>query len=141
MQVYTKSGKWYSLIYLGIFTIGSLVYAVLAMLGTYGVVSSGEIFRAGAIAIAGIMAIVGIIQGKSWVKWLAMFLQNRYAIAIYAFLIIVAIVGLFNSLQLGSGFSMFANSNTLMLLRVWRLIVILTSVIGIILLLQKPRGI
>jgi hypothetical protein len=36
VRIYTKLAKWYNLIYLGIFTIGSIAYAISVLLGAYG---------------------------------------------------------------------------------------------------------
>jgi len=131
-RAYTKTARWYNLTCLVLITLGSIGFVISTVLGAYETSASAlEVFRSVAIALAGILGIVGIIKEKLWAKW--------FAIVTYGLYIFAAIEGIVNSFSAEIAFKLFTNSNTLIALRMGRLIVIVVLLVGVILLLQKPR--
>ncbi|BAZ40075.1 hypothetical protein NIES4101_60360 [Calothrix sp. NIES-4101] len=131
-RVCTKTAKLYSLIYLVLLTIGSLGFLTFTLLGIYETrVSTVEVFRSFAVVIAGILAILGIAKEKLWAKW--------FTIAIYSVYIFLSIAGIVNSFSSEPAFNL-VGANTLIALRFWRVIILLVSSVGIILLLKKPTS-
>ncbi|UKP01558.1 hypothetical protein [Nostoc sp. UHCC 0870] len=130
-RTYNKAAKWYNLIYVSLITVGSLIALVYTALGIYGTdVAFVELLRLVAVVVAGILAVLGIARQKLWAKWLA--------IVVYGLYIFLAIEGLVSSFSTESAFKLLS-SNTLVVLRVWRVVTIIASLIGIVLLLKRPR--
>ncbi|KZL49378.1 hypothetical protein A2T98_13245 [Nodularia spumigena CENA596] len=127
VRTYTKVTKWYNLIYVSLITVGSII--VLVYDGTD--VSVVEVLRLVTVVLAGILAILGIARQKLWAKWLA--------IAVYGLYIFSAIEGLVNSFLAEAAFKLFISSNILVVSRVGRVVAIVTSLIGVVLLLKKTR--
>jgi hypothetical protein len=128
---YTRIARRYNLACLILITVGSIAYIVLNALGTYATsISVIETFRSAAVVGAGILAIYGIVGEKPWARWLI--------IAIYSLYLFLAIQGIINSFFLKNTFSLLS-SNTLIVVGMLRLIAIAVLLVGIILLLKKPR--
>lgn len=133
-KAYPRIAKRYNLVWLSILTLGSIGYLVLNLSGETGTgLATTEVVRSLVVMVSGILAILGIAQDKLWAKWVA--------IAIYGFYIFLATEGLVSSISSGSALGTFnlINSSTLIVLRVWRVIVLFASLIGIVLLLRRSR--
>lgn len=129
---YTKIAKCYNLTCLVLITLGSISFVIFTVLGADGTnTSTREVFCSIAIALAGILGIIGIFQEKLWAKWLA--------IVIYSLCIFAAFEGIVNSFSAETAFKLFINSNTLIALRIGRLILIIVLLVGGIFLLKKPH--
>jgi predicted membrane protein len=114
--------------------LGSISYVIFTAIGAYGPgtgTSAIEVFRSVAIALAVLLGIVGIIQEKLWAKW--------FAIIAYGLYIFGAIEGIVNSFLTETALKLFINPNTLIALRLGRLIAIVLLLVGVVLLLKKPR--
>lgn len=135
IKAYTRVARWYNLAYLVFITIGSIGYLIFTISGVYKVhgidTSSEEIFRLVLVGIVGTIAILGIFQEKLWAKW--------FAIAIYGLYIFSAVEGMVGSFSLGHAYALFMSNTTIILMRIWRLTIIIASLVGIALLLKKPR--
>ena len=131
-RAYTRAARWYNLTCLTLTTLSSISLVISTALGTYGTgVSAVEVFRSVTIAVAGILGILGIVQEKLWAKWVA--------IVTYGLCVFAVIEGIVNSFSAGTALNLFIDSNTLTVLRTGRLIVIIVLLVGVILLLKKPR--
>ncbi|EAW44913.1 hypothetical protein PN465_20405 [Nodularia spumigena CS-584] len=131
VRAYTKVTKWYNLIYVSLITVSSIIVLICTALGIYTDVSVVEVLRLVTVILAGILAVLGIARQKLWAKWLA--------IAIYGLYIFLAIEGLVNSFLAEAAFKLFISSNILVVSRVGRVVAIVTSLIGVVLLLKKTR--
>ncbi|MEA5465971.1 hypothetical protein VB741_19760 [Leptothoe sp. PORK10 BA2] len=113
-------------------TLGSISFVVFATFDVYKTdIPAIEVFRSVAIVLAGILGIVGIVQEKLWAKW--------FVIIVYGLYIFAAIEGIVNSFSTAAVLKLFISSNTLIGLRVGRLITIVMLLVGVVLLLKKPR--
>jgi hypothetical protein len=133
-KAYTKAARWYNLAYLGFIVMSSIgSYLILANLAVFEDVGSDtsteEVFLV-LVGTAGIIAIIGIMQERAWAKW--------FAISIYASYIFSAIEGMLGSLGSGNAYGLMSDA-TIVLMRINRLVAISFSLIGIVLLLKKPR--
>ncbi|NJK53858.1 MAG: hypothetical protein HC936_15585 [Leptolyngbyaceae cyanobacterium SU_3_3] len=120
--------------YLVLLIVGSIGFLASTALGAYGTgVSTVDVFRLVVFVVAGILAILGISKEKLWARW--------FAIAIYSLYIFLSIEGMVSSFSSEPALRRFnlIGSNTLIALRAWRIIMVIVSLVGIILLLKKPH--
>ena len=131
-RAYTKAARWYNLTCLVLTTLGSISLVVSVAFDVYKTdIPAIEVFRSVAIVLAGILGIVGIVQEKLWAKW--------FAIIAYGLCIFAVIEAIVNSFSTAAALKLFISSNTLIGVRVGRLIAIVMLLVGVVLLLKKPR--
>jgi hypothetical protein len=129
-KIYTKLGKWYSLVYLLLVALACATGAIINWIITRSHTAGGETYFATTffLAIASVVAvaaILGIFQEKMWAKWITL--------GIYSWYIFGNIHSIIQPSSLGSlgidarGF------------KVMQLIALLFPVLGIIFLLEKPK--
>ncbi|MBD2521312.1 hypothetical protein [Nostoc sp. FACHB-133] len=129
-KIYTKLGKWYSLVYLLLVALACATGAMISWIITRSQTAGSEtsfattFFLAIASVIA-VAAIVGIFQEKMWAKWITLGIYSWYIFGNIHSIIQPSLLG---SLETDArGF------------KVMQLIALLFPVLGIIFLLEKPK--
>jgi hypothetical protein len=126
---YTYAARWYGLIFLSSVTLFSSLYLILIGVGVYST-SPIDLLRAAITVVLGVPVIIGLALQKRWAQWLA--------IALYGIYIFSALNGLIHSFSLKPGFQLLSLTR-IWTLRVWRLGLIVLSLIGIGLFFKKAR--
>ncbi|MBC1220051.1 hypothetical protein GNF10_28690 [Nostoc sp. UCD121] len=128
-KIYTKLGKWYSLVYLLLVALACAAGAMINWIITRSQTASGETFATTfflAIAsVVAVAAIVGIFQEKMWAKWITLGIYSWYIFGSIHSIIQPSLLG-----SLGIDARGF---------KVTHLIALLFPVLGIIFLLEKPK--
>lgn len=129
-KVYTKIGKLYSIAYLGLVVLGctatAIIWVMIARSNTAGSeISLTAIFFLAIAVLAAVSTIVGICQEKMWAKWITIAIYSWYI-----FGIIRVIINAYFSQDIVINITLF---------KVIHLIALILPVLGIILLLQKPK--
>jgi hypothetical protein len=129
-KIYTKLGKWYSLVYLLVVALACATSAMINWMITRNHPADGETsfattFFLAIASVVAVAAIVGIFQEKMWAKWIT--------IGIYSWYIFGSIHSIIQPSLLGS-LGIDARG-----LKVMQLIALLFPVLGIIFLLEKPK--
>lgn len=129
-KVYTKLGKLYSIVYLGLVALAcaatAIIWVMIARNNTAGSeISLTPIFFLPIAVLVAVFTIVGICQEKMWAKWITIAIYSWYI-----FSIIQAIINVYLSPKSVINITLFKSIH---------LIALILPVLGIILLLQKPK--
>ncbi|MCC5600295.1 hypothetical protein [Nostoc favosum] len=129
-KIYTKVGKLYSIVYLGLIALAcvanAIIWILIARNNTAGSeISLTAIFFPAIAALVAVATIVGIFQEKVWAKWITIAIYSWYI-----FHIIQTIIRVYFSAQFVTNLTLF---------QVIHLIALTLPVLGIVLLLQKPK--
>ncbi len=129
-KIYTKVAKLYSIAYLGLVALSCAVNAIIWIMifqnnAAGNEISLTTIFFVAIVALVVVATIVGIFKEKMWAKWIT--------IAIYSWYIF----GIFHTT-----FSVYLSGSSVIdktWFKVMLLIGLILPVLGIVLLLQKPK--
>lgn len=129
-KIYTKVGKLYSIAYLGLVALAcagtAIIWIMIARNNTAGSeISLTPVFFLAIAVLVAVSTIVGICQEKMWAKWITIAIYSWYI-----FSIIQAIINVYLSQELVINITSFKSIH---------LIALIFPVLGIILLLQKPK--
>ena len=129
-KIYTKVGKLYSIAYLGLVALAcagtAIIWIMIARNNTAGSeISLTPVFFLAFAVLVAVSTIVGICQEKMWAKWITIAIYSWYI-----FSIIQAILNVYLSKKLVINITSFKEIH---------LIALIFPVLGIILLLQKPK--
>ena len=129
-KVYTKLGKLYSIAYLGLVALAcatsAIIWVIIARNNTAGSeISLTPIFFLAFAVLVAVSTIVGICQEKMWAKWITIAIYSGYI-----FSIIRVIINAYFSQDIVINITSF---------KVIHLIALILPILGIILLLQKPK--
>lgn len=129
-KIYTKLGKWYSLVYLLLVALacatGAMINWIITRSHTAGSETSfATTFFLAIASVVAVAAIVGIFQEKMWAKWITL--------GIYSWYIFGNIYSIIQTSLLGS---LGTDARGLI---VTQLITLLLPILGIIFLLEKPK--
>lgn len=129
-KVYTKLGKFYSIAYLGLVVLScavtAIIWVMIARSNTPGSeISLTAIFFLAIAVLVAVSTIVGICQEKMWAKWITIAIYSWYI-----FSIIRIIINAYFSQGIVINITLF---------KVIHLIALIIPILGIILLLQKPK--
>ncbi|MEJ6484167.1 hypothetical protein N0Y54_23110 [Nostoc punctiforme UO1] len=129
-KIYTKLGKWYSLVYLLLVALTCAASAMINWIIIRSQAAGGETsfattFFLAIASVVAVAAIVGIFQEKMWAKWITLGIYSWYIFGNIYSIIQPSLLG-----SLGTDARGF---------KVMQLIVLLFPVLGIIFLLEKPK--
>ncbi|MFS0513556.1 hypothetical protein ACEYW6_02375 [Nostoc sp. UIC 10607] len=129
-KIYTKVGKFYSMAYLGLVALGfaanAIIWIMIARNNTAGnEISFTTIFFLAIATFVTVATIVGIFKEKVWAKWITIAIFSWYIFGITQTIISVYL----------SGSSVISRTS----FKVIHLIALILPVLGIVLLLQKPK--
>ncbi|MCC5655993.1 hypothetical protein LC608_03130 [Nostoc sp. XA010] len=129
-KIYTKLGKLYSIAYLGLVALAcaatAIIWVMIARNNTAGSeISLTPIFFLAITVLVAVSTIVGICQEKMWAKWITIAIYSWYI-----FSIIRVIINAYFSQDIVINITSF---------KVIHLIALILPILGIILLLQKPK--
>lgn len=129
-KIYTKLGKWYSLVYLLLVALACATGAIINWIITRSQTAAGETsfattFFLAIASVVAVAAIVGIFQEKIWAKWITLGIYSWYIFGSIHSIIQPSLLG-----SLGIDARGF---------KVTHLIALLFPVLGIIFLLEKPK--
>jgi hypothetical protein len=133
IRTYTRIGKWYNLIYLGIIILSVVSRLLMIVFGANASQYILEGLRSLIILIVSLLAMFGIAREKPWARW--------FAIAIYSLSILLMAYGLVVSFSIDTAFRRLdlISASALLALKIGRITLILVSFVGIFLLLKKPQ--
>ncbi|MGJ5631818.1 hypothetical protein [Nostoc sp. CALU 1950] len=129
-KIYTKVAKLYSIAYLGLVALSCAVNAIIWIMifqnnAAGNEISFTTIFFVAIVALVVVATIVGIFKEKMWAKWITISIYSWYA-----FVIIHTTVGVYLSGSTIIDKTWF---------KIMLLIGLILPVLGIVLLLQKPK--
>ncbi|MBG1242286.1 hypothetical protein [Nostoc sp. NZL] len=123
-KIYTKVGKFYSMAYLGLVALGFAANAIIWIMIARNNTAGNEISITTIFFLA-IATIVGIFKEKVWAKWITIAIYSWYIFGITQTIISVYL----------SGSSVISRTS----FKVIHLIALILPVLGIVLLLQRPK--